>query len=409
MYNEGPSNPVRRKGMRRALGVVTVLFAFALAAQAQDTKKILETFRRNFAIASLDVKIQILQDASSGKNAPDMGPLFHQAVDFVVDNASLIPSDPRFLQLAAIAADQTGAVGYLPARFSVWKLFSIAADAETLAKAAGALGVIGAGDREIIADLNRWIDTQNTLFASGKTTDALVIAAGLQALGKLGDPSSFPFVFSAMNLGYSDQVASVAKEALLSIKGDFRDMILDVIKGRPLGEKKLALQTGIESDKLSDDQKAEVAAYSLDVSLHSVATDTTGKSILRDIRFIAARALGERKWSKATPLAIEHLDMSIGEFDKGLVDINRLLDAIGSLGAMNTHDAAARLTQYLVLVNSYTEKNKGFDERIVMAIVTNLGALGDKVAFDDLMYTQYLSYSPSVKKAARSALDKLKW
>jgi hypothetical protein len=76
---------------------------------------------------------------------------------------------------------------------------------------------------------------------------------------------------------------------------------------------------------------------------------------------------------------------------------------------MNTHDAAARLTQYLVLVNSYTEKNKGFDERIVMAIVANLGALGDKVAFDDLMYTQYLSYSPSVKKAARSALDKLKW
>jgi hypothetical protein len=45
----------------------------------------------------------------------------------------------------------------------------------------------------------------------------------------------------------------------------------------------------------------------------------------------------------------------------------------------------------------------------VFAVLQNLGALADKVAFDDLMYTQYLNYSTGVKKAARAALDKLKW
>jgi hypothetical protein len=44
-----------------------------------------------------------------------------------------------------------------------------------------------------------------------------------------------------------------------------------------------------------------------------------------------------------------------------------------------------------------------------MGIIAALGQLGDRVAFDDLMYTQYLGYSAAVKKASRTALEKLKW
>jgi hypothetical protein len=212
-----------------------------------------------------------------------------------------------------------------------------------------------------------------------------------------------------MNLGYPDQVAAIARDALLAIKGDFKEMLVGVIKGRPLPEKKLALQMAVDSDQLTDEQKAQVAELGLDIGLHSGASDAAGKGLLRDMRFQAAAPLGARKWSHATGLLIEHLDNSIGEFDKGLVDRNHLLDAIGTLGAMNTHEASVRLTQFLVLINSYTEKGKAYDEQVVFAVLTNLGALADKVAFDDLMYTQYLNYSTGVKKAARTALDKLKW
>jgi hypothetical protein len=383
--------------------------AVASLGYAQDAQKILDTFRRNFAIGSLDVKIQILQDAAAGKTASAMGPLFQQAVDFATDNASLIPTDARFNQLAAIGAEQIGVVGYTAGKNSVWKLFTVTTDTQTLAKAAAALSVVGAGDADTIANLNRYIDSQNAFFASGKTPDLAVVAAGFKALGALGDPSSFPVLFSAMNLGYPDQVTAIAKDALLSIKGDFKEMLLGVIKGRPLPEKKIALQMATDSDKLTDEQKAQISEVVLDIGLHSSSSDAAGKAVLRDIRFQAAAVLGARKWSHATGLLIEHLDMSIGEFDKGLVDRNHLLDAIGDLGAMNAHDAAVRLTQFLVLINSYTEKGKVYDDQVVFAVLQNLGALGDKVAFDDLMYTQYLNYSTGVKKAARTALDKLKW
>jgi hypothetical protein len=395
--------------MRRVLCIGIALLVAAAAAPAQDAQKILDTFRRNFAIASLDVKIQILQDAAAGKNAPDMGPLFQQAVDFVIDNASLIPTDARFNQLAALGAEQIGVVGYAAGRYSLWKLFQAGTDSMTLAKAAGALGVVGAGDAETIANLNRYVDAQNVMASSGKTYDPSVIAACLQALGRLGDPSSFPILFSAMNLGYPEKISSLARDALLAIKGDFSTMLTGVIKGRPLGEKMLALQMALGSDKLTDDQKGQIAEISLDIGLHTGASDAASKTTLRELRFVSAAGIAARKWTHATPLMIEHMDATIGEFDKGLVDRNHLLDAIGGLGAMSSHDAAARLTQYLVLINSYTEKGKAYDDQVVFTVIQNLGALGDKVAFDDLMYTQYLGYTAAVKKAARAALDKLKW
>ena len=395
--------------MRRYVVACVAMTMIAAMSYAQDAQKILDTMRRNFAIASLDVKIQILQDAAASKTASSMGPLFQQAVDFVTDNASLIPTDARFNQLATIGAQQIGVVNYTAARDSVWKLFKVTTDSTTLAAAATALGTVGAGDADTLTNLNRYVDAQNALFSSGKTPDFAVLTAAFKALGSLGDPSSFPYLFTAMNLGYPDPVAAVAKDAALAIKGDFQQMLTGVIKDRPVGEKKIALQMALDSDKLTDDQKGQVAELALDVGLHSSSSDAASKAVLRDMRYQAASALGARKWAHAIGFLIENLDNAIGEYDKGLVDRNHLLDAIGDVGATNTHDAAVRLTQYLVLLNSYTEKGKVSDDQIVFAVLQNLGALGDKVAFDDLMYTQYLNYSAGVKKAARAALDNLKW
>ena len=395
--------------MKRALCICIALLVAVAVSQAQDAQKLLDTFRRNFAIGSLDVKIQILQDAAASKTASAMGPLFLQAVEFVIDNSSLVATDARFNQLAAIGAEQMGVVGFTQGRDAIWKLFQTTTDSQTLAKAATALGALGPGDPQTVLNLNHYVDGQNASFASGKMPDAAVLVACLQALGKIGDASSFSTLFGTMNLGYSDQISAIAKDSLLAIKGDFKEMILGVIKDRPIPEKKLALQMALDTDKLTDDQKGQVAIYALDVGLHLSASDSSGKSLLRDIRFEAADSLGAKKVSQATPLLIEHLDTTIGEFDKGLSDRNHLLNAIGDLGAMASHDAAVRLTQYLVIVNSYTEKGKAYDDLVVTAIIRNLGALGDKVAFDDLMYTQYLNYTAAVKKAARAALDQLKW
>ena len=105
---------------------------------------------------------------------------------------------------------------------------------------------------------------------------------------------------------------------------------------------------------------------------------------------------------------IEHLDITISEFDKVLVDRNHLLDAIGGVGALATHDAAVRLTQYLVLINSYTEKGKAYDDQVAFTVIQNLGIPRRQGRVLRPISTQYLTYTAAVKKAARAALDKLK-
>jgi HEAT repeat protein len=338
-----------------------------------------------------------------------MGPLYQQAVDFVLDNASLIPSDPRFRQLATVAAGEIATLAYADARSSIWKLFQADTDTQLRVRAVMALGGTAAGDPDIVQGLNRFLDSQNSIFSTGKVPDQQVVAAVIQALGKIGDPSSFPVLFTAMNRGYPDQVTTAARNSLLTLKGDFKEMVTGVLKAGLIAEKPAALSMAMETDRLTPEQKGQVAEYALDVALHSGAADNAGKDVLRGLRFDAARALAQRRWSPASALLIEHLDMTIMEFDRGLADKRYLLEAVAALGAIGTHEAAVRLTQYLVLLNSYTEKGRGFDEQIVLTVLDNLGSLGDKIAFDDLMYTQYLNYSAPVKKAARSALDKLKW
>jgi HEAT repeat protein len=395
-----------KKGRR--LVVFLLFFLLTSGLWAQNTQDLLRSFNRNFAIASIDVKMQIIQDAGNSGYA-GMGPLYRQAIDYVLDNFTLIDTDQRFRQLAILALDQMEASGYAEGRYSVWKLFDIEQETGVRISCLNALGTLAQGDEEIIEYLNVWLRKQNTVFQSGKVPDIYVISAAVRALAQLGDQSSFPVLFNTMTIGYMDDITRSAREGLFRLGGELKDNMIAILKGSDLKEKKLALQMSLETDRLDDNAKAEIAQFAMDVGLHTAAADNPSRQIAREIRYLAAAALTERKWSAATDLVIEHFDTVLMEYDRGLADKRRLVEAVDCLGAMATHEAAVRLTQYLVLLNAYTERQQEFDNIIVLAVVENLGVLGDKTAFDDLLYAQYLSYSSEIKKAARNALDNLRW
>jgi hypothetical protein len=226
---------------------------------------------------------------------------------------------------------------------------------------------------------------------------------------ELGDQSSFPSLFTTMTIGYTDDISRAAREGLYQLRGELKESLIGILRESDLEEKQLALQMALDTDRLDDNAKGEIAQFAMDVGLHTAAVDNPSRQIARDIRYTATVALTEREWSAATDLAIEHFDTVLLEYDRGLATKRRVVEAVNCLGAMGTHEAAVRLTQYLVLLNAYTERLQEFDNVIVLAVVQNLGFLGDKIAFDDLLYAQYLSYSSEIKNAARDSLDRLSW
>ena len=394
---------------KTALCLALFCLLAAGAGWPQTPQDLLRSYLRNFAIASLDVKVEIVLDAGQ-RGLKELGPLYLQAVDYVLDNFSLLETDQRFRTLALAALTQLRATGFAEARNSVWKLFQTDTSQDVRQSALDALAVIGKGDAEVARSLTLWLESQNSVFQTGKVPEVPVVLAAVKALGVLGDPVAFPVLFATMNLGYTDEVSRQARLSLLAIPGDYRAQFIGILRDSSLPEKQLALGMAMDFPRLSDADKGAIAEFALDVGLHTAASDNQSKPLARELRFQAARALTGRHWSKATPLAIEHFDAVLLEYERGLADRRFLVEAINLLGDLGTHEAAVRLTQYLVQLNAYTERVREFDSTIVLAVIENLGRLGDKVAFDDLQYVEYLkSYSPEVLNAARKVRAGLKW
>ena len=381
-------------------------FIYAQESESEENPTI-ESFLRNFARANLDTKIKVLEDAEQ-LDLEGLGPLYHKAIQFVTGNQILLLTDPAAQRLAILATRLIGEADYAEARYDLWDLFDIDKDTTVRVQVLNSLGEIADGDEEIIWKLNNFLLSQNTQFLTGGRPDMQVVAACIAALGELGDPSSFPVIFTAMSLSYSDTITSIARQSLYGIEGELKGHLIDVIEKNTIDEKLDALRMALAEDKLTEDEKGEIAERAMEVGLNTTSPDATEKAQLRELRYIAARALTDRKWAKATDLAIRHFDVTVMEYDRGIARKTDFLEAIACLGAMATHEAAVRLNLYLDLLNTYKEQDRKVDGQIVLAVINNLGKLGDKVAMDNLLFVGYLNYSQTVQNAAREAINNLK-
>ncbi len=394
-----------------------LLFGFLLifpkaALFSQDTTEevsdqMLMAFQRSFARGSLSTKVQVLQDASE-MNGEGMGPLYQQAVEFILDNIRTLKDDSAAQELTVLAVNLVGMHNHRPAAGLIWKLFESTETVRIRVAIMSALGTIAEGNAELITRLNTWMAAQNNAMRSGGFVERQVVAECVVTLGKVGNDSSYGLLFSASFLKYSDDITYKATEAMDNLKGDYVESISKVIEQNSPAEKLEALQRASEREGLENSQKAEVAMKALSFGLDSRVSSEENESLLRELRYVAVQKLTELQWSEASDLVIRHFNQTVVEVDRGLSSNSSLLEAVACLGSMGTHEAAVRLSLYLEVLNAYVENGQPVDTQTALAVVSNLGELGDRVAFDYLLYTGYLDYAAPVKRAAREALNKLK-
>lgn len=394
--------------MVRIVAAALVLLSAGVSAYAQDTKAILETFQRNFVRSSLGTKLELLREAS-GYEGVDMGPLYETAVKFVLGNATLLESDLVMRDIAIVSAEMIRKYKYAPAAESLWDLFQTFRENAVRVPILLALGETAQDNPKLIERLNAYLGAQTTLFRSGSQPDYPTLEACIEALGRLGDGSSFPVLFSAFVAGYRADVTQKASAALAGLKGDYHGYLVQVIERNAALEKRAALDAGLSNTAFTGDQRAALAEAALAAGVVYSSGNVVETEAVREMRYKAVRELTERKWQRASPVAIRHFYDVLSLFNRSQAPKSALLEAVACLGAMGTPEAAQTLSLYLQLINTETEQGKVFDEQIVMAVIRNLGILGDKVAFDYLLYIGYLKYPDSVKKAAKDALQNLKW
>ncbi|AEF83077.1 hypothetical protein [Leadbettera azotonutricia] len=386
--------------------VLLILVSEAVSAQ----EPILLSYERNFVRAGLATKAGILRDAATDDRSGEfMGPLYEFALKFVLDNGELLRDDPDMIALASLAARGAGSTRHKASADTLWKIFSVYRDSHSRVEMLGALGILGKGNTQVVENLNQFLANQNNGSRSGMAPDYPTLTACISALAALGDGSSFPVLFSAMTAGYPEPVVQAAIAALESIQGNYKQYLTDVIRKNPPAEKFAAFRIGANNLKFTEAERGELAQTALEVTLDLFPGNAESGAAVSSLRYAAIQSLTQLKWTRASPFAIRHFYRVQTDYGNGAAPRERLLEAIACLGSMGNSESAQVLALQLGYFNSQKERNAETDEAVILALIQSLGELGDKVAFDYLLYISYLNYPESIQAAAREALNRLKW
>jgi hypothetical protein len=392
----------------RALGLAAAGLFLVSSLAAQEP--ILTAYQRNFIRANLAAKAGVLTDAATDERASEfMGPLYAYALDFILKNGPILRDDPDMIGLTVLVCKGVGQAGYAESADALWQVFTAYQDSLVRVEVLGALSVLGRGNAALTEKLNQFLAAQNARYQSGAAPDYPAFSACIAALGVLGDHTSFPVLFSVITAGYPEEIIRETSKALGAIRGDFGQFLLEVIRKNPPEEKLAAFRVGVDNPRFTDAERGELAETALETSLDFIPGSASGGTAIAELRYVSVPVLTRLKWIRATPLAVKHFYRVQSDYGNGAVPKGYLLDAVACLGAMENSEAAQVLVLQLGYLNSQMEQGGGFDEALTLAVARALGEIGDKAAFDQLLYMSYLPYPEPVQAAARDALNRLKW
>jgi HEAT repeat protein len=399
-----------KKGYPKSGAAVFSLGFLLLAGPLSAQEPILVSYERNFMRANLAAKEDILRDAATDEQAAGfIGPLYEYALGFSLQNVEILGDDPDMISLTVFAAREMGEAGYGNGVDMLRLIFSVYQDSVVRVAVLGSLAVLGKGNPVVAEELNQFLSTQHTRYRSGAAPDYPVLLACIKALGSLGEASSFPVLFTALGAGYPEAVVREAAAALNALRGDYQQFLAAVIQQDPPREKFIAFNAGAYNPALSDAQRGELAEKALEISLDLSPGDPEGAAAAVNMRYAAALVLRDLKWSRAAELLIRHFYRVQRDYGTGAASRDRFLESISCLGAMSSSEAAQVLALQLGYFNSQMERNGEYDEAVTLGVVRALGEIGDKIAFDYLLYISYLAYPETIKTAARDALNRLRW
>ncbi|HPO02749.1 MAG TPA: hypothetical protein PL077_05340, partial [Treponemataceae bacterium] len=367
------------------------------------------SYQRNFIRASMSTKIELLNDASRISTV-NMTPLYLDAMQFVLQTLPVLGTDSQLMDLAAAAAQRVAAWPDQSVLPVLKVLFENVPDPRPRIACLETFAVLASDNEEYIGFLSDWLSTSLDALDQGKTVDLRSATACAAVLGKMGSVVSFPVLFRGSSGQYDTGLVKASETAVNQIQNGYADAVLGKIADRDISIVHKAFSLSRKKSDLSsaDSGRIAEAVFSRSVAVLSESGSIPNR-LVSQMMTDSMEQLTRLKWSNASPMVVKYFYAVQGEYKTGKASVESLVPVVGCLGAMGTNEAAQALSIFLGLLNSETEQKKTFNEQLMLALIQALGDLGDKTAFDYLLYVGYLEYPESVKKASRDALARLQW
>ena len=394
---------IEKKGffMKKIIFVLMLSSIFSLNAEISDAAK-------KFIKGNIHDKTDAVKEAE-GK---DGAVLSARSIDFVLENAENFENDRDFSALALAS------VLKLPKDYSqkendfpgitekLIKLFTDFNDETVRVAVAEKLEAVQNPQEktQTVALFNSYLKNLDE-----KSKKSAVTAQIIKSLGKTGDSESFILVYEIWKLKQCASFTAEVEKSLLGLTSSHIREALNLVAGMSAGDIGDFFNLVKNSSEIRQEIKAEIAESVLSATINNTEgnSETSVQTVL--LQTDALQLLAASAWTRGASLAVKYFLTAKDQFKNNFMSEDQFLKVISCVTELSSPEAAPALSNYLAEMNSLAEKNSFAARNVVLAVINSLGALGDKTAFDNLLYVTYLNYPEEIKNAARSSLAKLKW
>ncbi|UTC73998.1 hypothetical protein E4O03_06965 [Treponema sp. OMZ 792] len=390
--------------MKKIVFVLVFIFCF-VSGFAIDQDELLN-LRKDFISAGIDVKLVILRSLSQSDDRT-LIPVYQDAVEYVKTSYEILQNDDRLLNIGIIAVTKLGELNEVKSSGNIRYLFSTVENEDFQIACLKSLSKLVQKDSAFTDYLNSLYDAGLSDLISGKAFNVNLLTVYAEALGKFADPSSFDILVKTLFYPVNDSLKNTVKTALNNISFNYFDEILAKTMQKNIQYIWTLYLLAKENKRIEGPELGRISELVIDYGLKNLKGADLESS--ENLIEAALPVLSALKWSKASSQVNKFFYYAQGlrkTSSRGDELLMKIIDCMGNLG---TIECSQNLSIFLGVLNSETEKTKQYSEPLMLSVITALRKLGDKTAFDYLLYVEYLNYSETVKQASRNAIEELKW
>ncbi|MBQ0166973.1 MAG: hypothetical protein KBT02_07705 [Treponema sp.] len=381
--------------------IVLILAAVLMITALPAQNEMYLNLKKVFVSGTITDKTEVIEKAAE---YPGAERLIADGLSFADTNASLFDNEQPMISLAAKAVQNADKCDGAETYNLVMNIFQKFSDSSVRQAAFNYLLKTKRTSDKTASIIENYAVT----LLNERNDDEGHLLSCIAVLDKIHSNTSFRVLFDYASSPYlSDEVKSAALAAMNRLTDVYRISMLSIITDSPVPNKLSALQMILENEMNSDILRAEAAESALSTSIIH-AGDTFDSSLI-DLQMMALAELRRLSWTKSASLAADFFSVARSEFEAGNLLPGQFIEVIESVKELSVVKAGTLFTDYLNYINANVENGLSCSVPVVLAVISSLGSLGDKVAFDALLYVSYVSYPDEVILASREALARLKW
>ncbi|MDD6653575.1 MAG: hypothetical protein PUE59_00985 [Treponema sp.] len=230
----------------------------------------------------------------------------------------------------------------------------------------------------------------------------------ISASGEIGNEQTFKILFEKYRDDSYKSFKSELKESIVKLSDNSVKDITDIISSGNLSDLRFIFETIVQNEKKTQVFRSQIAENILSASIY-ITEDNSSLNELILLQVEVMKFLAESKWTRGSDTILKFYNLAKNEYTKGIMNTSDFCIVIKAVSETVPIKAVSLFSDYLIELNRQKENDADVQEEIVLALISALGAIGDKNAFDSLLSVTYYDYSDEVINKARSALAGLKW